>query len=382
MGPSGSDESINTGVACHIYSAALNGPRGRGGKSNEFIESAENGIWCCDKHASLIDKNQGNDYPAETLFSWKALAEARTKKLLDDVPSPLGWVDKIEYLRFSNHATLPSIKLSRFSLIYSGNVSGKSALLEAAGAISNSLALERFSTSQMHARITYSTVDSFSKDVELIVDNELIKRIENDTPCLLPPGDLEVIYLSERYQYHQEHEDDVDFFMRFLGIDKSTLYALINPGPYDLLSGTIKLDVVWDYDEEIDTDIKLKKPDGTDYIGIYFKRDGVNSEYVNYKNLSKSESSRLILGLMLKKAKAISKQRLTFFIVDGMIYNYDKNNFRKLLEYLTTFDFQVAVVLPYSQETEVLDKTGSAPRLQEHEYLKPWKLISLQQHKL
>ncbi|MCP4119332.1 MAG: hypothetical protein GY737_28840 [Desulfobacteraceae bacterium] len=54
-----SDGTVNMGVACHIYSAAENGPRGRGGKRAEFISSDKNGIWCCQYHASLIDKNKG-----------------------------------------------------------------------------------------------------------------------------------------------------------------------------------------------------------------------------------------------------------------------------------------------------------------------------------
>ena len=56
--------AVNVGMACHIYSAAEEGPRGRGGKDDELIRSAENGIWCCSYHGHLIDKGRGADYPA------------------------------------------------------------------------------------------------------------------------------------------------------------------------------------------------------------------------------------------------------------------------------------------------------------------------------
>ena len=73
------------GVACHIYSASENGPRGQGNKNSEFLGSEENGIWCCQYHANLIDKNNGVDYPVSTLFMWKKLAEARVLKEMNEV---------------------------------------------------------------------------------------------------------------------------------------------------------------------------------------------------------------------------------------------------------------------------------------------------------
>ena len=56
------DGAVNQGVACHIYSASEDGPRGWGDKDENFISSADNGIWCCQYHASLIDKNKGIIY--------------------------------------------------------------------------------------------------------------------------------------------------------------------------------------------------------------------------------------------------------------------------------------------------------------------------------
>ncbi|MEW3947073.1 hypothetical protein QOZ26_30355, partial [Pseudomonas aeruginosa] len=107
----------NMGVACNIYSAAEDGPRGRGGQTDAFIGSEKNGIWCCSAHASLIDKKKGNEFPFTVLFAWKELAEARIRKLLDDVPSPLGWVDAIEFSEYENLINPPRITLSRNTLI-------------------------------------------------------------------------------------------------------------------------------------------------------------------------------------------------------------------------------------------------------------------------
>lgn len=45
-----------------------------------------------------------------------------------------------------------------------------------------------------------------------------------------PPGDLEVILCSERETRRRAHEDDVDFLMRYLNIDKAALFYLAEMG--------------------------------------------------------------------------------------------------------------------------------------------------------
>ena len=198
-------KAVNMGVACHIYSAAEDGPRGRGGKDEAFIRSESNGIWCCQYHAALIDKNKGIDYPPPMLFAWKELAEARTLKKMNDMPSPLGWVESIE-LSGSRGGKPANTKvlLSRYTLITGRNGSGKTALLEAAAAICNSKYFDRYTTKkgkkvgvQIEAKTTYTTVDVFSKELYVIADDFAIRRKVGTTPCLLPPGDIEVIFCSE-----------------------------------------------------------------------------------------------------------------------------------------------------------------------------------------
>jgi hypothetical protein len=119
IGPSiETDQAINMGVACHIYSTTTDGPHGRGGKDKAFIESEANGILCCQYHAALIDKINEIAYSAPALFAWKKLAEARTQKQINDVPSPLGWVESTEFVRlFPERLENPKVLLSRYTLI-------------------------------------------------------------------------------------------------------------------------------------------------------------------------------------------------------------------------------------------------------------------------
>ena len=59
------------GVAAHITAAAEGGPRYDSSLTTEARSSIENGIFLCVFCASLIDKNNGIDFSAATLRSWK-----------------------------------------------------------------------------------------------------------------------------------------------------------------------------------------------------------------------------------------------------------------------------------------------------------------------
>lgn len=67
--------SAYTGQASHITAASQGGPRYDATMTAQQRKSIENGIHLCVLCATLIDKNDGIDYPAETLRSWKAVHE-------------------------------------------------------------------------------------------------------------------------------------------------------------------------------------------------------------------------------------------------------------------------------------------------------------------
>lgn len=375
--------AVNMGVACHIYSAAEDGPRGRGGQTDEFIRSEKNGIWCCSSHAALIDKKKGNEFPAGVLFSWKALAEARIRKLLDDVPSPLGWVDEIEFLEYENLISPPKITLSRNTLIFGRNCSGKTSVMEVAASICHAKYAEIFSgiykggtNCRYRAKVKYSTVDTLDKCLDLEVSAGRLVRKEGATTYLLPPGDLEVIFCSERETRRKPHEDDVDFLMRYLGVDKTALFYLAEMGGGELLPGDIKfehaVDVEYDeFDEEISK--KRYKIDDEPYMNLVFRRLG-SKYWVRLDRLATSEYGLLLLSFAITKAQETCKQKLTLFLVDGLLYNFDPYNFERLLLLLSKCDFQSALILPPYQEAKILERKEEGVYLKKLEYLESWQL--------
>ncbi|WP_426077838.1 hypothetical protein [Janthinobacterium sp. PSPC3-1] len=379
MGPSKStNSSINMGMACHIYSASLGGPRGRGGHAADFIESAANGIWCCTHHGTLIDKMQGKDFPAETLFAWKRLAEARTRKRMDDMPSPLGWVESIAYSEFAGFAIPPSATLSRNTLLCGTNSSGKTALLELAASVSNSRYAWRFSSNSLsvvgsdkphpifRGNLRYSTVDTHDKVVEILVQGDHIKRMEGKVAALLPPGDIEVLHVSSRDIELLEKGDHIEMLMIALNVDKSTMLALVQAGSSGLLPGEIKL--------------TLGVEQGACHERTYelhFKQKS-KEFFIPFRRLSSSEKMKLLTDLLISKAREIAKQRLTLLLVDSAMSTLDSENFERLLRVLAAEQFQSIVVVSavVAEKIIFLQDDGSA-MLSQFEYLEPWRLAYL-----
>lgn len=385
MGPFYEREgAVNMGVACHIYSAAKNGPRGRGGKDAEFISSEHNGIWCCQYHAALIDKSHGIDYPSGVLFAWKDLAEARTRKQMNDSPSPLGWVESIEFILFPITKTPPKLTLSRRTLMWGRNCSGKTSLLEAAASISQSRYADRFDGTKIlgadgiyypatfTAKVVYSTVDSLGKELNLEITGPKLTRRDGLVPSLLPPGDLEVIFLSESDRYKKTSEDDIDFMMRALNVDKSALFALASIGTKSIIPGEIKFEITEEFDDEEKSYPRCKE-DGEPYYELHFRFEQ-NEFFVTYSNLSHSEQGRLIVDLLITKAREVSKQRLTLLIVESLAVNFDSGNFEALLDALANEEFQVIVSLPPIREKEIIEPHDSMPKLKSLSYLSSWHL--------
>lgn len=389
MGPHyASEGAVNMGVACHIYSAAEDGPRGWGGQGEAFISSEANGIWCCQYHSVLIDKKKGRDYPATQLFAWKELAEARARKQMNDVPSPLGWVDSIEFTAFVRHLELPRVELSRCSLLWAENGAGKSALMQVAAATSDARHGERFLDATVQdaagnrrparfaARVTYSTVDTVNKSIDIEISERALTRTVGITPCLLPPGDIEMIYCSEQSRMRLDHEDDLDFLMRVLNLDKSALLALSRLSKGVLMPGTMHFAHADEDSEDEAPPPKKFKADGAAHIELSFKKKDRDFD-VSFAGLSSSEQSRLILDLFIAKAREVAKQRLTLLMIEDLANSFDDTNFATLLNALTTEPFQSLVTLPPKHVKSSLDTSGAERLLKDLPHLSAWRLVTL-----
>jgi Zn-finger protein len=95
IGPTMSDPALKTkkGEAAHIYGEQPGSARHEASPPVD-IQSAENGIWLCANCHTLIDKNNGIDYPVDILISWKKEHEETISILLRTHKSPLPLIAK------------------------------------------------------------------------------------------------------------------------------------------------------------------------------------------------------------------------------------------------------------------------------------------------
>ncbi len=91
------------GVAAHVYSASITtGPRPKPSLTEQERRSLDNGIHLCQKCATIIDNNNGADYPANVLFSWKRYAEASAKERIHRT-SPDNLFSKVDFSNLEQH---------------------------------------------------------------------------------------------------------------------------------------------------------------------------------------------------------------------------------------------------------------------------------------
>lgn len=69
----------STGVAAHITAASELGPRYDVSMTEERRKDASNGIWLCETHAKLIDKDPIR-FPSSLLIKWRMDAEAKAEE--------------------------------------------------------------------------------------------------------------------------------------------------------------------------------------------------------------------------------------------------------------------------------------------------------------
>ncbi len=93
-------KSVNIGVAAHITAASPGGPRYDETLSSEERRSPDNGIWCCQNCAKLIDNDEPL-YSVDLLQRWKSLSEEAARLLLDrPLETPLVVDTDHELVRF------------------------------------------------------------------------------------------------------------------------------------------------------------------------------------------------------------------------------------------------------------------------------------------
>ena len=126
IGPAESaGDSVSTGVACHIYSAAGGGPRGQGNLSPDQLADIENALWLCANHARIIDAKGGTDYPPERLFSFKTAHESLVSFKQRGVAVGFGWLQSVTIEESPVFARGSTLHLARTTVVLGATPPGR-----------------------------------------------------------------------------------------------------------------------------------------------------------------------------------------------------------------------------------------------------------------
>lgn len=303
--PNGSDI---TGIAAHIFGAALSGggPRGNSRFSKEELSSAQNAIWLCAHHANVIDKRHGEGYSADTLLSYKTLHETRIAHEQAGIYTPFGWVRKFTAHSSPLFSDRFEIEFAKLNLVVGGNSVGKTAVCEWISGTSNPTYMERWKTlypntlKRLSASIEYFDPNLSSIEVDFLSSNYPEYKL-NGERTFISTNAVKVVFPEQLDLPGQGLHDDRDAFVKSMKLHPYELQALFD-----------------------------KLPDSSDFFrGAYFDENEENT-YLHVKVqgnekvesrllrlLASSERERLMLELGEIAANKLSMTGPTLLILDA-----------------------------------------------------------------
>ena len=306
------EKSSNIGIAAHIYGAAISGggPRGTGGLSDDELKSPQNAIWLCSHHANLIDKNGGEDFPPDKLFSYKALHEARIAHELSGILTPFGWVDKMTVCSSPITADKIEIDFAKLTLISGGNSVGKTALCQWLAAASQPQHLERWARvtsgrEKLSIEVDYHNPEPHKVSVSFLSDRHPEYKID-EIRTTISTAPIKVVYPQPIYftgaDYNQEDRPN----------DLELISNILNLHPYEVRALC----------EEIKPNSPnyIKRVFFEEYYKTYYMFVEIDEDVMNpcrFRQLSGSQSDRVIMELGTLASNQFAVSYPTVLILDS-----------------------------------------------------------------
>jgi hypothetical protein len=349
-----------TGSACHIYSAADNGPRGTGGLSVADRKNEENGIWCCSYHGRLIDTNQGSHYPAEMLKHWKQLHRARIVREMAGIKSNLGWVDQLEIINSFWFKPSTKLRFSKATLIYGNEPSGKSCVCQLLASLWQSHALARWRRRDHDIRLDYFAPEL--QTILLSIGKGEVHR-SNGTR-LLPqgPSDLRLVYLPEHSVGELCRYSDLDDLSRIstiFGTDPETIKSLCK----DIRVNGHPLWRQMEFREEHVEPSEDGGELGRDGWYLYVPVGKNPSEKLRLICLATSEEIGVLVQFATAMARVHSYDAPTLLLLDGGGWNWGYPLLDSFAPYFAKQPYQVVLALrgcPENFGSEPWEEWGAA----------------------
>lgn len=230
IGPAQSpNDASNSGEAAHIWSAAENGPRGRGDLDEEQLKSAQNGIWFCRVHAKIVDEKRGSSYPAGLLLSYRELHEAQIAREQQGLSKRMAWIDKITVAESPLFMAGSRMSLAKVTLVVGNNGSGRTALCEWISSLENHETLDRWRSARRFAplRVHLRLFDPAEQRLTLGLDSSRRIYFEvNDARTPFNPFPFRAIWLRDEWSMRMPDHDD-EWIASLLGIEPHIVEEVI-----------------------------------------------------------------------------------------------------------------------------------------------------------
>lgn len=297
----------NSGYAAHIYAASSGGPRGQGGLTDAELRGSGNGIWLCGRHAKIIDNNNGNAYPPETLHSYKALHEARVLLEHEGLYPPIGWLHELTIIQGPLFTTPQKVQLSKLNLIYGMNETGKTAITEWITGFFDSKPLERWTpATDQPLKLRLSLLNPKLQHLGLMIDGARLRySVDGTSVAFIPIG----FNIFKPNRMDRSISDDREMLAQALSLPISTIESLldeVNAFPHAKVAN-LRFEQVADDDESatnrhvLRADVQGTVPDLT------------------LRGLSGREGERIVLELATAAARLSGRYCPTLLVLDDSI---------------------------------------------------------------
>lgn len=299
---------VNTGVAAHIYGAALSGkgPRGSGNLSKNELESSQNAIWLCSYCSALIDKNHGSDYSADILHSFKALHETKIAHEVAGIHTSFGWVNAFTVESSPLFSEGFKVDLAKLNLIVGGNNVGKTAICEWIASLTNPKYLERWeelnpnNLHSLRAGLEYFNPNRHCIEVDFS-SNQFPRYKLDGEETYVSTNSVRVTFPESIEPRYQEVPDDLEIIVNSIKLHPYEIRALCDQlkDNSDLFAGA-----------------RFEKSEEGTYMHVQMKgKTGIEERLFRF--LSSSERERLMMELGIIAANALSKTGPSILILDA-----------------------------------------------------------------
>lgn len=343
VGPGANEtESARIGMACHIFSAEKNGPRGNGGLNSEQLKSLGNGFWACFTHGKLIDTNDGKKFPAPLLIHWRRLHAARIEREMSGKGTSLGWVESLEVVESFLFRPSSTFTLSKSTLIVSSEANGKTAICEWIDGLFRRNILERWRHHDHDVRLTYFTPEE--QHLRLEIRNGEITRHWNGQRLVGAPKDVSLVHVPDdvyRKFPTREFHDDLEWFAAVFDAEKEDIKHICE----EVRIGGYALCRSMEFCVE-NFEGAGGEPSGETGESLYVGVDRP-AHKTTFRGLATSEGYLVLAQMAAALARIRSRQTPTLLLLDAAGWNWGEEMFKSVAEYLANEPYQVVCTYGY-----------------------------------